>query len=58
MKNFWSLCEEYESVNVLLPTAFYILFWKIDDAKQTMHVQPQGTQVILRIISMAESASR
>ena len=47
MKDFWSL-----------PKAFYILFWKIDDAKQTMHVQPQGTQAIFRIISMAESASR
>ena len=47
MKDFWSLSK-----------AFYILFWKIDDAKQTMHVQPQGTQAIFRIISMAESASR
>ena len=47
MKDFWSL-----------PTEVYILFWKIDDAKQTMHVPPEGTQAILRIISMAESASR
>ena len=57
MKDFWCF-----------PTAFYTACWKVDHAnknldcfdrnRQTMHPQQQGTQAILRIISMAESASR
>ena len=57
MKDFWCF-----------PTAFYTACWKVDQAnknldcfdrnRQTMHPQQQGTQAILRIISMAESASR
>ena len=57
MKDFWCF-----------PTAFYTACWKVDHAnknqdcfnrnRQTMHPQQQGTQDILRIISMAESASR
>ena len=57
MKDYWCF-----------PTAFYTACWKVDHAnknldcfdrnRQTMHPQQQGTQAILRIISMAESASR
>ena len=57
MKDFWCF-----------PTAFYTACWKVDHAnknldcfdrnRQTMHPQQQGTQAILRIISMAESTSR
>ena len=57
MKDFWCF-----------PTAFYIPCWKVDHAnknldcfdrnRQTMHPQQQGTQAILRIISMAENTSR
>ena len=57
MKDFWRF-----------PTAFCTAYWKVDHAnknpdcfnrkRQTMHPQQQGTQAILRIISMAESASR
>ena len=50
------------------PTAFYIPCWNVDHAnknldcfdknRQMMQPQQQGTQAILRIISMAQSASR
>ena len=57
MKDFWCF-----------PTAFYTACWKVDHAnknldcfdrnRQTMHPQQQGTEAILRIISMAENPSR